>query len=55
MAESGTLREGAEGGFNDAVLGSSYGCGESWNATVGWDVVTGLGSVDFARLVAVLG
>jgi tripeptidyl-peptidase-1 len=46
---------GLQSVFNDVVLGNSYGCGESWNATVGWDAVTGLGSVDFARLASVLG
>ncbi|PGH11694.1 hypothetical protein AJ79_04717 [Helicocarpus griseus UAMH5409] len=52
-------------GFNDIVTGVSEGCkgtsrssglptphvpGAGWNATVGWDPVTGLGTPDFAAL-----
>jgi tripeptidyl-peptidase-1 len=40
--------------WNDITVGNSYGCGEVWNATVGWDAVTGLGSPDFPRLVRAL-
>jgi tripeptidyl-peptidase-1 len=47
--------EGANGVWNDITEGNSYGCGEVWNATVGWDPVTGLGSPDFQRLVKALG
>jgi len=47
--------EGLKGVFNDIVEGPSYGCGESFNTTVGWDAVTGLGTVDFRRLANLLG
>jgi len=54
------------GGFNDVVHGGSRGCTgkdmysglptpvvpyASWNATEGWDPVTGLGTPDFERLL----
>ena len=47
--------EGLKGVFNDIVEGTSYGCGKSFNTTVGWDAVTGLGTVDFRRLASILG
>jgi len=47
--------EGLKGVFNDIVDGTSYGCGKSFNTTVGWDAVTGLGTVDFRRLANILG
>ncbi|KGQ00788.1 hypothetical protein PAAG_12548 [Paracoccidioides lutzii Pb01] len=52
-------------GFNDIIHGCSGGCtgkstasglsaphtpGAGWNATVGWDPVTGLGTPDFGAL-----
>ncbi|CAJ2502839.1 Uu.00g102330.m01.CDS01 [Anthostomella pinea] len=55
------------GGFTDIVLGGSRGCtgrdaysglptpvvpGASWNATAGWDPVTGLGTPLFDKLLA---
>ncbi|KAH6707490.1 subtilisin-like protein [Leptodontidium sp. MPI-SDFR-AT-0119] len=40
--------------WNDITEGYSYGCDASWNTTVGWDAVTGLGSPDFQRLVNAL-
>lgn len=43
------------GVWNDITEGNSYGCGEVWNATVGWDTITGLGSPNFRRLVTVVG
>ncbi|KAH8655161.1 peptidase S8/S53 domain-containing protein [Tricladium varicosporioides] len=49
--------------FNDITKGLSYGCGQldrsgnlsslplmSWNCTVGWDPVTGIGTPDFEKL-----
>jgi tripeptidyl-peptidase-1 len=47
--------EPMKGVWNDIMEGVSYGCGEFWNATEGWDTVTGLGSPDFRRLVGVVG
>ncbi|KAF7335276.1 Tripeptidyl-peptidase sed2 [Mycena sanguinolenta] len=42
----------AASGFNDITVGNNPGCGtEGFNATVGWDAVTGLGTPDFAKLV----
>lgn len=48
-------------GLNDITLGASIGCngesgspripGASWNATQGWDPVTGYGSPDFPKLL----
>ncbi|CZR56684.1 related to Tripeptidyl-peptidase sed2 [Phialocephala subalpina] len=40
--------------WNDIRAGVSYGCDASWNASVGWDAVTGLGSPDFQRLATAL-
>ncbi|KAH8685898.1 putative Tripeptidyl-peptidase sed2 [Tricladium varicosporioides] len=55
-------------GLNDVVLGGSKGCTgrdiysglktplvpfASWNATKGWDPVTGLGTPDFAKLLEI--
>ncbi|KAF9807690.1 hypothetical protein IEO21_08104 [Rhodonia placenta] len=38
-------------GFNDIVGGSNPGCGtEGFNATVGWDPVTGFGTPNFGNL-----
>jgi tripeptidyl-peptidase-1 len=54
-------------GLNDVALGGSTGCDgrddysglptpfvpyASWNATAGWDPVTGLGTPNFAKLLA---
>jgi tripeptidyl-peptidase-1 len=40
--------------WNDITEGPSYGCDASWNSTVGWDAVTGLGTPDFQRLAKAL-
>ncbi|KAF8464342.1 subtilisin-like protein [Russula ochroleuca] len=38
-------------GFHDVVVGNAPGCGTpGFNATVGWDPVTGFGTPDFGRL-----
>ncbi|KAF8340259.1 tripeptidyl peptidase A [Cantharellus anzutake] len=38
-------------GFNDITVGNNLGCGtEGFNATQGWDPVTGWGSPDFSKL-----
>ncbi|KAI9455155.1 subtilisin-like protein [Lactarius psammicola] len=38
-------------GFNDITAGSAPGCGTpGFNATVGWDPVTGFGTPDFGKL-----
>ncbi|KAH9175812.1 subtilisin-like protein [Lactarius sanguifluus] len=43
------------GGLNDITSGSNPGCNtDGFSAVPGWDPVTGLGSVDFERLVAIL-
>ncbi|KAG1818301.1 peptidase S8/S53 domain-containing protein [Suillus variegatus] len=40
------------GAFNDITEGSNPGCGtEGYNATVGWDPVTGLGTLNFPVLL----
>ncbi|KAG2137293.1 peptidase S8/S53 domain-containing protein [Suillus cothurnatus] len=40
------------GAFNDITEGSNPGCGtEGYNATVGWDPVTGLGTPNFPKLL----
>lgn len=37
--------------LNDIVDGANYGCGsKGFNATLGWDPVTGLGTPDYLRL-----
>ncbi|KAJ3740978.1 peptidase S8/S53 domain-containing protein [Lentinula detonsa] len=42
-------------GFNDITSGNAPGCGtEGFNATVGWDPVTGLGTPDVGKLVALV-
>ncbi|KAJ7291911.1 tripeptidyl peptidase A [Mycena rebaudengoi] len=42
----------AKSGFNDITVGNNPGCGtEGFNATVGWDAVTGLGTPNFAKLL----
>ncbi|KAH9018944.1 subtilisin-like protein [Lactarius pseudohatsudake] len=43
------------GGLNDITFGSNPGCNtDGFSAVPGWDPVTGLGSLDFERLVAIL-
>ncbi|KAH9056340.1 subtilisin-like protein [Lactarius vividus] len=43
------------GGLNDITSGSNPGCNtDGFTAVPGWDPVTGLGSLDFERLVAIL-
>ncbi|KAF5358974.1 hypothetical protein D9758_004895 [Tetrapyrgos nigripes] len=38
-------------GFNDITIGNNPGCGtEGFNATTGWDAVTGLGTPNFSKL-----
>ncbi|KAI5119608.1 hypothetical protein M0805_005778 [Coniferiporia weirii] len=38
-------------GFNDITVGNNPGCGtEGFNATKGWDPITGFGTPDFAKL-----
>ncbi|EJT98782.1 subtilisin-like protein [Dacryopinax primogenitus] len=42
-------------GLNDITVGSSFGCNTTgFPATYGWDPVTGLGTPDFEKLVALL-
>ncbi|KAJ3711369.1 tripeptidyl peptidase A [Lentinula raphanica] len=42
----------AVSGFNDITSGNAPGCGtEGFNATVGWDPVTGLGTPDVGKLI----
>ncbi|KAJ7821185.1 subtilisin-like protein [Mycena olivaceomarginata] len=42
----------AASGFNDIRSGNNPGCGtEGFNATVGWDAITGLGTPNFGKLV----
>ncbi|KAH9029486.1 subtilisin-like protein [Lactarius pseudohatsudake] len=42
-------------GMNDIMSGSNPGCNtDGFSAVPGWDPVTGLGSLDFERLVAIL-
>jgi len=42
-------------GLNDITVGHNAGCGtEGFNATVGWDPVTGLGTPNFQKLKALL-
>ena len=41
-------------GDNHCTANSSVCCGEGFNATVGWDPLTGLGSFNFTRLVHAL-
>lgn len=39
------------GAFNDITIGSNPGCGSGgFNATPGWDPVTGLGTPDYQKL-----
>ncbi|KAF9450673.1 subtilisin-like protein [Macrolepiota fuliginosa MF-IS2] len=45
----------AAGAFNDITVGHNSGCGTTgFNATKGWDPVTGLGTPNFGKLVAVV-
>ncbi|KDQ64445.1 hypothetical protein JAAARDRAFT_187770 [Jaapia argillacea MUCL 33604] len=42
-------------GLNDVTSGNNPGCGtEGFNATIGWDPVTGLGTPDFGKLKAIV-
>ncbi|KAF8262927.1 peptidase S8/S53 domain-containing protein [Lactarius quietus] len=42
-------------GFRDITTGSNPGCGtDGFSAAIGWDPVTGLGTLDFQKLVVVL-
>ncbi|KAI0036025.1 tripeptidyl peptidase A [Vararia minispora EC-137] len=42
--------------FNDITVGNNPGCGtEGFNATVGWDAITGLGTPDFGKLLSIVG
>lgn len=40
------------GRFNGPANGSPVIPGAAWNATKGWDAVTGLGTPDFGKLLA---
>ncbi|KAF5373905.1 hypothetical protein D9758_000883 [Tetrapyrgos nigripes] len=41
--------------FNDVVSGSNPGCGtDGFNATTGWDPVTGLGTPDFVKMQGIV-
>ncbi|KZT24082.1 subtilisin-like protein [Neolentinus lepideus HHB14362 ss-1] len=43
-------------GFTDILLGNNPGCGTlGFNATEGWDAITGLGTPDFVKLKELLG
>lgn len=43
-------------GFTDILLGNNLGCGTlGFNATEGWDAITGLGTPDFVKLKELLG
>lgn len=42
--------EGCTGTTRTSGLGTPYIPGAGWNATVGWDPVTGLGTPNFAAL-----
>ncbi|KAA1477121.1 subtilisin-like protein [Dentipellis sp. KUC8613] len=43
-------------GFTDILSGNNPGCGTpGFNATVGWDAITGLGTPDFVKLKELLG
>ncbi|PSR93805.1 hypothetical protein PHLCEN_2v4700 [Hermanssonia centrifuga] len=45
------IGELAPTGFNDITNGSNPGCGtEGFNATKGWDPITGLGTPNFGKL-----
>ncbi|KAJ7129281.1 tripeptidyl peptidase A [Mycena epipterygia] len=45
----------AASGFNDITVGNNPGCGtEGFNATKGWDAITGLGTPDFAKLLTLV-
>ncbi|KAH8988390.1 subtilisin-like protein [Lactarius akahatsu] len=46
---------GAIGGLNDIIMGSNPGCNTAgFNAIVGWDPVTGLGTPDFGKLLQII-
>ncbi|KAI0727417.1 peptidase S8/S53 domain-containing protein [Fomitopsis betulina] len=50
------LYSNASSALNDITTGDNPGCGTTgFNATVGWDPVTGLGSPNFAKLRAAAG
>jgi tripeptidyl-peptidase-1 len=43
-------------GLNDITSGSNPGCGTNgFTARAGWDPVTGLGTLDFGKLQALIG
>lgn len=49
------LYSGGRGGIRDVTRGGAAGCGViGWNASSGWDAGSGLGSVDFAKLRALV-
>ncbi|KAJ7636380.1 subtilisin-like protein [Roridomyces roridus] len=47
------------GGLDDVTVGESSGCashsGGGWNATTGWDPISGLGTPDFPAMLRALG
>jgi len=46
----------AQAGFNDITLGNNPGCGTNgFQAGVGWDPVTGVGTPDFVKLQTIVG
>ncbi|KAN0097087.1 Peptidase S8/S53 domain containing protein [Tylopilus felleus] len=48
------LYETGYAGLNDITVGNNPGCGtEGFNATIGWDPVTGYGTPNFEKLLAV--
>ncbi|KAJ6616255.1 tripeptidyl peptidase A [Mycena sp. CBHHK59/15] len=56
LLNDGRLKKGlplwAASGFNDITVGNNPGCGTpGFNATKGWDAVTGLGTPDFGKLL----
>lgn len=47
------IYQAGSSGFNDITTGSNPGCGtQGFPAAVGWDPVTGMGTPDFAKLLA---
>ncbi|KAF8559436.1 subtilisin-like protein [Imleria badia] len=47
------LYETGYAGLNDITIGNNPGCGtEGFNATIGWDPITGLGTPNFEKLLA---
>ena len=50
------LYSGGYAGFNDITQGNNHGCGTAgFNATQGWDPLTGFGTPRFTQILSVLG